>query len=99
MAEKIIHLEPGVPVDPRTVLAGSWNSIEIVVVEPHSTHMLERGAVEYCAFVIRGNGVAVIDATHVPLSANTGLVVLRGRQTEIIAGTAGLKALVVAVKA
>ena len=99
MAGAVLHLLRGASVDPRPILAGSWRSIQRVDLKPSSTHVLEHGAVECCAFVLSGDGIAVIDGRSVPLGPNTGLAVLRGTRAELVAGADGLETLIVVVSA
>lgn len=99
MAGAVFSLASGEPLDPKPILAGSWHSLQKLGVRPFSTHRLEPGPLEYCVFVIEGDGVAAIDDRRVPLAPSTALVVLRGSGADLIADQGGLEALVVTVRA
>lgn len=95
----VVSLNEHDSIDPKPVLAGPWRSIRLARLSPGQREVLERGAVEYTAFVVDGTGKAAIAGEEVPLRRGVALTLVRGAGAEIEAGDAGLSAFVVAIDA
>jgi hypothetical protein len=99
MTMHVIDLNDHEAHDPRPVLAGPWRWLRLFAIAPGTSEELERGEVEYAAYVLAGDGRAVTANGSFPLGRGTSLVLLRGAGAVLEAGDGGLRVFVEAVDA
>jgi hypothetical protein len=95
----VVDLNDGAPHDPRPALAGPWQYLRLLQLDPGATERLPSGDVEYATYVVDGAGTAETGAGSFELRAGTSLVLLRGAGATLAAGDGGLRVFVEAVDA
>ena len=99
MSESIVHLEDGVPVDPRGTLVGAWREIGVRRLEPGTAQRLVAQGCEHAVYAWSGSGTAVAADGRFPVVAGSAFTIVRGDEVVFEAGADGLRLFVATLDA
>jgi hypothetical protein len=99
MAGLVTHLDPGQPLDPTTVLAGPWHSIETTALDAGQELRLDNERSESAVFVEHGNLSLVLSHATVLMGAGDAVTLVKGASGTITAGPAGARLFITRLKA
>lgn len=81
----VVHLGDGRVVDLGTHLAGRWGPTRVLELAAGDSHAFGDRTSETCLFVIDGAADLSLDGTDQPVTAGTGLTVVKGTRAVLTA--------------
>jgi hypothetical protein len=99
MAGLVTHLKAGHPLDPATVLAGPWHSIEATVLSPGQALRLDNQHSESAVFVEHGTLTLALSHSDVSMGAGDAVTLVKGTAGTFNAGPAGARLFITQLRA
>jgi hypothetical protein len=99
VAGLVTHLSAGQSLDPATVFAGPWHSIQTAVLRAGQAFQLDSEQLESAVFVEHGDVTLTLSHSTVPMTAGDAVTLVMGASGSFTAGRTGARLFITRLKA